>query len=134
MRTITRCRKTGAVTEYFTLLKEPHCQGLNQFKFQTVKEWMESQGLEIYNEMNDMLMEIISLKNIRMPGPLDARFQSKFQTALYDLDLFKKYLFEQALGADQLLDSQPLTVIKNDEIELLKFSHRWIKQMLLETD
>jgi Fe-S-cluster containining protein len=134
IRTITRCRKTGTVTEYFALLKEPHCQGLNQFKVQTIDEWMESQGLAGYNEMNDMLMEIISLKNLRMPGPLDTRFQSRFQMALYDLDLFKEHLFDQALGEDQLLDSQPLSVIKNDEIELLKFSHRWIKHMLLETD
>lgn len=134
VRTITRCRKTGSVTEYFTLLKEPHCQGLNQFKVQTVNEWMESQGLDSYNEMNDMLMEIISLKNIRMPGPLDTRFQFRFQTALYDLDLFKEHLFDRELREDQVPDSQPLSVIKNDEMELLKFSHRWIKQMLLETE
>ncbi|MGD2270187.1 MAG: YkgJ family cysteine cluster protein [Desulfobacterales bacterium] len=134
MRAIARSRKTGAVTEYFTLLKEPLCQGFNQLNVQTVNEWMQNQGLAGYIEMNDLLMEIISLKNCRRPGPLDTRSQSRFQMALYDLDLFKEHLFDQGSREGRLLDSQSLSIMKNDEIELLKFSHRWIKQMLLETD
>jgi uncharacterized protein len=50
------------------LLKEPHCKGFQTGNHQSVKEWIENQGLMIYNEMNDLLMEIISLKNITMPG------------------------------------------------------------------
>jgi hypothetical protein len=132
VRTITRSRKTGAVTEYFMLLKEPHCQGLNQVKVQTVNEWIESQGLATYNQMNDMLMEIIGLKNSCMPGPLDTGYRHKFQMALYDLDLFKEHLSNKALLDGQTLDSQSLAAITKDEIALMNFSHRWVKQMLLE--
>jgi Fe-S-cluster containining protein len=134
MRTIIRSRMTGVVTEYFMLLKEPHCRGLNQVKVQTVDAWIESQGLATYNEMNDMLMEIISLKNLHMPGQLDTKSRHKFRMALYDLDLFKEHLFNEELPDNPPLNSHALAVIKNDEIELLKFSHRWIKQILLNTD
>ena len=134
VRAISRSRKTGSVSEYFILLKEPHCRGFDQDNCQAVREWIASQGLAMYNQMNDMLMEIISLKNLYMPGPLDNKSRHIFHMALYDLDSFKSKIINEGLLDNLHLDPQRLDTIKNDDVALLKLGHRWVKQILFGTN
>lgn len=123
-RVASRSRETGKITEQYVLIKESHCLGFHQDKVWTAQEWIKDQGVEIYNEMNDLLIELISLKNRFHPGPLDIKSKHFFHTACYDLDAFKN-------NTDNLnIDADTLAIIKSDETELLKFSIQWIKQML----
>jgi hypothetical protein len=39
----------GTVKEQHFLVKEPHCLGFHEEKEWTDKEWLENQGLELYN-------------------------------------------------------------------------------------
>ncbi len=123
-RVASRSRETGKITEQYVLIKEPHCLGFHQDKVWTVREWIKNQDVEIYNEMNDLLMEIISLKNRFRPGPLDIKSGHFFHTACYDLDAFKNNI------VNLNIDSETLAVIKSDESELLKFGIQWIRQTL----
>ena len=63
VRAISRCRETGKITERFALLKEPHCSGFKETNDQTVLQWINDQEIAVYNDINDRLMEIISVKN-----------------------------------------------------------------------
>ena len=94
-RAISRTRETGEITEHFARLKESHCLGHEQKKTQTVREWVEKQGLVPYNEQNDRLLEIISIKNRLKPGPLDLAFGRMFHLALYDLDTFRRKILRR---------------------------------------
>ena len=89
--------KQASIKEHFALLKEPHCLGHEQDKTQTVREWVSDQELAVYNEFNDMLMDIIALKNLKGPEPLDMKSQLAFHMALYDLDRFRVQVFEKGL-------------------------------------
>ena len=129
-RAISRHRDSGRITEHFALLKEPHCQGFSENKSQTVHEWTQDQGFEPYCRFNDMLMEIISLKNQRLPGPLDLRQQRLFHLALYDLDTFRDHLFKKDLARTEDLDAQTAEQLKNDDEALLTFGHEWVKKEL----
>ncbi len=130
-RVLSRSRETGKITERYMMLKESHCLGLNQEKTRTVRRWLENQEVEIYNDANDMLMEIISLKNRLMPGPLDLKSRHLFNMACYDLDSFRFHIFEKGLLDDFILDSETLNAIEKDDLALLKIGFKWIKQMLL---
>ena len=129
-RAISLNRDTGRVTEHFALLKEPHCQGFSQEKSQTVREWTRDQGVDAYCRFNDMLMEIISLKNRLIPGPLDLRQQRLFHLALYDVDAFRDHLFNKGLAKEENWDDATAEQLKNDEEALLAFGHEWIKKEL----
>jgi Fe-S-cluster containining protein len=129
-RVVSRSRETGKITEHYMMLKEPHCLGLNQEKTQTVRKWIEDQGIAVYNEANDIIMEIISLKNRLMPGQLDLKLRHLFIMACYDLDSFRFHIFEKGLLDDFILDSDPLDAIEKDDLELLKVGYKWIKHML----
>jgi Fe-S-cluster containining protein len=130
-RAVSRSRETGKVTEHFALIKESHCRGFEQETTQTVRQWIENQKIAGYIEMNDMLMEIISLKNRARPDPLDMKSNHFFHIALYDLDRFRPNIFEKGLLDNFHLDSDIMEAVKNDDVELLKLGHRWIKQMLI---
>ena len=133
-RAITRSRATGQIKEHFALLKEPHCLGHEQDKTQTVHEWVSGQELAVYTEFNDMLMDIIALKNLKGTEPLDMKSQLAFHMALYDLDRFRVQVFEKGLlegdGVGSAgLDKDLLEQARDDDIGLLRVGHAWVKRL-----
>jgi hypothetical protein len=112
------------------LLEETHCLGCKQGKNWTVREWIENQEVAIYNQMNDMFMEIIGLKNRRLPGPLDMKSSPMFHLACYDLDTFRSHIFDKDLPGDRNLGPETLDALKHDDDELLKLGFEWVKKTL----
>ena len=126
-RALSRSRETGATTEHFALIKEPHCKGFGNTREKSVDRWIEEQGLKEYNEMNDRLMTLISLKNRLLPGPLEPRLAEQFHLALYDLDNFRQAVFEQNLLGGLKVDKTILEQSQADDVELLKLGIQWIR-------
>ena len=131
-RAITRSRETGEVTEHFALIREDHCWGCDQTRKQTVKEWIEDQQLPEFNRFNDMLMDVISMKNQYHPAPLDFREQHMFHMALYDLDGFRQHLQEHGLPETLALEEAAQAEMLADDVKLLSFAHEWIKWALFD--
>ena len=130
-RAVTRCRETGRLTEHFALLQEAHCRGFEQPTEQSVSQWVASQDLQCYNRMNDRLLEILSLKNRQIPGPLDLKSQTAFFTALYDLDHFRHRVFEERairLAAEE----KTIAAARNDDTALLVLAMNWVKAVLFD--
>ncbi|MBA3038067.1 MAG: YkgJ family cysteine cluster protein [Desulfobacterium sp.] len=131
-RLISRSRETGRLSEYHMLFREPHCLGFDNGKEQTAHEWIKDQDIELYNEMNDMMMEIISLKNQNMPGELDIKSSYMFRMALYDLDAFRTYLFSVE-NMINYIDENDLKAAKQNDTELLKIALKWVKKEIFST-
>ncbi len=131
-RLASQSRKTGEITEQYMLLREPHCLGFNQAKVWTVQSWVSDQGIAAYNQMNDLLMEIISLKNRLIPGPLDITASRMFHMACYDLDTFRSNILQKDNLDDWNVDVAALAAVENDDEALLKLSLNWIKYKLFE--
>ncbi len=130
VRMVSKSRETGQTGERFMVIEESHCRGFYENKEQTVRQWIEAQGLAVYNEFNDRLLEIISLKNRLLPGPLDNKSREIFHLALYDLDNFRSQLFEKKLPADKHIDQKVLQEAQSDDKVLLKIGIQWVKQEL----
>jgi Fe-S-cluster containining protein len=130
IRVASRSGAAATVTEQYMLLEETHCLGCKQGKNWTVREWIENQEVAIYNQMNDMFMEIIGLKNRRLPGPLDMKSSPMFHLACYDLDTFRSHIFDKDLPGDRNLGPETLDALKHDDDELLKLGFEWVKKTL----
>jgi len=126
-RLASRSRETGKVTEHYVLLREDHCKGHFENHQQTVRGWMEQQGLGIYNEMNDLMMEILSLKKQLHPSPLDFREKHIFHMALYDLDNFRTQVFQNNLPEKLDISAEDLETAQKDDTALLKLGILWVK-------
>ncbi len=130
VRAISRSRETGIISERFMVLKENHCLGFNENNTQTVREWIEHQGLAEYNKHNDLLMDLISLKNQLRPEPLDVKSAHIFHLALYDLDSFRLQIFDNNLLDELELEQDKIETIKIDDVALLRFGIVWVKREL----
>jgi len=122
VRVICRNRATGE-----------HCLGSGESKAQTVRQWIKNQEVESDNLINDKLMEIISLKRQRLPGPLDLKSRRLFYSALYDLDNFRNQLFTNNLLNHFEVDPQKRTAARTDDTALLEIAIEWVKQMLFKS-
>ena len=132
VRGLARSRQTGEVTEQFVVLQEPHCLGFGASRKQTVTQWMQGQEIEIYNAINDRLMELISLKNRLRPGPLDLKSRHLFYMALYDLDTFRTQIKANGILENADIDPASLEKAMADEVALLKVGMEWVKQVLFD--
>lgn len=84
--------------------------------------------------MNDMLLEIIGLKNRLMPGHLDIKSEFLFNMACYDLDTFRSHIFDQEISSNYNINPDALDKTRHDDVELLKLGFHWIKDMLLKNE
>ncbi len=130
MRGVARSRATGRMTEQFILLKESHCRGFDGGQTKTVQQWIDDQEIAIYNDINDKLMQIISLKNSRIPGVLDLKARNLFFTALYDLDSFRSQIVKNGLLADRQFDSELVEKAMEDDLALLEVGMEWVESIL----
>jgi hypothetical protein len=118
----------GIVKEQHFLVKEPHCLGFQEEKEWTDTEWLEDQGLELYNEMNGLWMEINqSSKENNTPPPITDEKLKMYFMACYNLDMFRKFVFESRLLNLFQIDKKTVSRIRNDETDLLKFAFKWLQ-------
>ncbi len=129
-RAIRRDRDTGAVTEHFALIREPHCRGFEQDRSQSVREWIRDQEVEVYNRFNDLLMDIIRLKNRHHPGPLSLAGQQAFRMGLYDSDGFREHLARSGPPEGMGVGAARLQAVLDDDLERLRFGHDWVRFVL----
>ena len=132
MRGLTRSRSTGQMTAQFMVLRESHCLGFEKGKTRTLRQWNEEQGLAVYNENNDKLMQIISLKNRLIQGPLDLKSSHLFHTALYDLDNFRLQIQNSGLLDNFHIDSRMMDAALKSDDALLDLGMKWIKHVLFD--
>jgi len=133
-RTLSRSRTTGAIFERFMLISESHCLGFRQGRTQTVRQWIARQEIGIYNDFNDRLMEIISLKSRFRPGPLDKESSHWFYLALYDLDSFRSEINQHGLLKGLELDAALLAEAQKEDTALLRVGIEWVKRALFGVD
>ena len=118
--------------EFFFLLKEDVCLGHDSGTEWTVSEWMADQEIEEYNEFGELYKAIALHPKIQQGRPLDPKQIDMFFTACYDLDKFRRFLFETSFFGK--FDVAPETVerLKTDDVELLRLGFRWIRFCILQ--
>jgi len=118
---------------FYFFVNEPHCKGFEEDRQWTVKEWRKDQGVDIHDDINAEWTELIVRKrsipkNIR----LTEKTKNMFFTASYDIDRFKRFVFESTFLDLYKIDNKTIEDIRSDEIALLRFSFRWLKWLLFQ--
>lgn len=113
--------------EFFIKINEDHCMGHTEEKEWTIDEWRQDQGSDLYDEITrDWLEVVIKAKSLGMmefsKGSLDLFFMVSS-----NLDMFRKFVFESRFLDSYEIDPGLVEQIKNDELELLKFSLKWLR-------
>jgi Fe-S-cluster containining protein len=128
--------KEGADDEgFFFFINEPHCLGFEEQKAWTVREWREDQGVDIQDEINADWTDLVVRKR-SFPTNIKLTEESKqmFFMVSYNIDKFKKFVFESSFLDRYAVDAETLEEIKTDEVALLKFGLKWLKGVLFQVE
>ncbi len=119
---------------FFFVIHEPHCLGFDEDRSWTVRQWRKNQELDIYDEINSGWTDLIIRKR-SFPKNIKLTDQSKkmFFLASYNADKFKKFVFESSFLKRFDIDNETIEEIKKDEVELLKFSSKWLKEIFFKS-
>ncbi len=131
-RAVDRNVERGLPKEFYFLTNHDYCKGHFEAQQNSVKQWIRSQHLEQYNQMNDRWAEVDTLfssnpwKGEGSGGPTQ---QLAFMVC-YDIDRFKEFTKVQRLLDHYRLNREQKKRIAGDDTKLLKFGFEWLKDIL----
>ncbi|MEW6001782.1 MAG: YkgJ family cysteine cluster protein [Nitrospirota bacterium] len=120
--------------EEFLIEEKPSCLGFKEEKQWTIEEWKKDQGIDIYDKMNESYKEITHHDYFQKGNKLDPGRSKMLYMACYNLNEFKRFLFETRFFDIYDVENGVIEKIKEDEEELLSFGYRWIRFSLFSED
>jgi len=120
----------GITEEHYFFVKEPHCKGFEEEKEWTVAEWRKDQGVDLYDDMNRGWRELFFTRNMKAQK-LDENKAKAFYMACYDIDAFRRFVFESRFLDVFDVPEDKIEKIKNDETELMNFAFDYVKFLLM---
>jgi uncharacterized protein len=115
----------------FLIEAKASCHGFKEDTPRTTREWKRAQNIDVYDKMNESYKEITHHDFFLKGNTLDSGKAKLIYTACYDLDAFKKFLFQTRFFDIYDVEKEVIEKIKNDDEELLKFGYRWVKFSVL---
>jgi hypothetical protein len=124
----------GDKDEFFFMIKEPHCKGFDEPDEWTVEEWRQDQGVDLRDEVNDGWLELMVRKK-SLPASMQLSEQAKqmFFMVCYNIDKFKRFVFESSFLTRYKIPEEQLAQIKDDDVKLLQFGFEWLKTTFFHT-
>jgi Fe-S-cluster containining protein len=126
-RAASKIHQSQQAGEYYFMVKEPHCLGFDEMRGWTVQEWIADQGVDEYNAMNDYFMDITAGRQSKAIKRLNERQLQMYYMASYNLDDFRRFVFETSFLERFDVTQDVLHRIKTDETELMAFAGQWLK-------
>ncbi len=118
---------------FYIMINEPHCKGFEEDQECTVREWRRDQGVDVHDKINAEWTELLVRKrSIPKNNRLTEKTKNMFFTASYDIDRFKRFVFESSFLSLYEVDPQTFEELKEDEIALLRLSFKWLKWLLFK--
>jgi Fe-S-cluster containining protein len=112
--------------EFYFVVNESHCLGFKEEKEWTSEEWIQDQGVSLYNEMNRSWMEILTSKNSRLREITEQKLEM-FYLVSYNLDRFRDFVFQTKFLKAFDVSPGEIEKVDSDEVELMKLGMRWLK-------
>jgi len=92
-----------------------------------VREWTTDQGIEEYEMMVASFQEL-ALHDFWSRGPaLTPQQVEMFYMACYDLDRFRRFIFESRFLELFEVDEARVEALRRDDEELLEFALQWLR-------
>jgi hypothetical protein len=117
--------------EFYFFIRDPNCLGYQGNREWTIESWRIEQGADLYDEMNREWKEIQLRRNTSDQSKLESNKQAMLYMASYDVDKFKKFVFESRFLDILEIDKEEVEKIKIDEIALMKFGFKYLKFILM---
>jgi len=119
--------------EFYFLVDESHCLGFKEESEWTVEEWIQDQGVRLYNEMNRPWMEIVTRKSPRLREITEQKL-AMFYMVSYNLDRFRDFVFRTKFLQVFAIPADKVESIAADEVALMNLGMKWLKFVFFGED
>jgi uncharacterized protein len=106
------------------------CQGFGAGQEWTLARWQADQGLAPYEDLNRGWVEIILKRGALEPTADDTRAPAVFAMAAYDIDKFRRFVFETPFLQMYEIPQDVAAVLQQSDVELLRFGYTYLKMVL----
>ena len=118
---------TPADQPFYFVLHEELCHGHGQGKTRSVREWIAEQGIEEYEMMGASFQELVLHDFWNREPALTPQQAEMFYMACYDLDRFRRFVFESRFLELFEIDEARVEALRSDDEELLEFGLLWLR-------
>ena len=98
----------------------------------TVREWIAGQGIEEYDMMGAQFRELTLHPFWDGDKALTPPQMDMFHMACYDLDRFRRFVFETRFPTLFEIDESRLAAMRTNDLDLLEFAAQWLRFSLFQ--
>ena len=110
----------------------PFCRGLDVEKKGVLSDWIEAQGIPVYQEMELPFKAISTNERLTKEKITNSKIQDMYYMACYDLDRFRRFVLESTfLERFDVPQQQEVERLKTDDEALYRFALNWLEYGLL---
>jgi Fe-S-cluster containining protein len=109
------------------VIHEDICQGHDEGVSLSVREWIECQGIQEFEMMAGGFKELTLHDFWNGARALTPRQSDMFYMACYDLDRFRRFVFETRFLKLFEIDEARVEALRGDDQELLDFGMQWLR-------
>lgn len=109
------------------LLREDLCQGHDQGRTLTVRQWLDDQGIAEYDMMGASLKALILHEFWDKTDGLSPEQMEMYFMACFDLDRFRRFVFESRFLQMFEVDDARAEVLRTSDEDLLDFAMQWLQ-------
>jgi len=114
------------------LMKEDLCHGHENGKLITVRDWIDDQGIEEYDMMGQSFKDLMVHPGWDQIETLTPQQMDMYYMACYDLDRFRRFVFETKFLQMFEVDEARVESMKKKDVELIEFAMHWLRFTLFK--
>ncbi len=112
---------------YSMITDTSRCKGLEEKDTNKIIDWLYTQEVEEYDELNEFLSSLTIQLQSQNLNIENHQIQQMVFMSLYNIDKFRKFVFESTFLERLEVEEDILEKIKKSDTDLLKFAFEWIK-------
>lgn len=112
---------------FYFVLKEEGCKGGDEPRQWTVRQWLDDQRVDEYDEWGEAFKELTLHRFFEDGGVLSPEKLHMLYTACYDLDRFREFVFGSTLLERFEVDEEFVEEMRYDDEALLRFAFLWLR-------
>jgi hypothetical protein len=92
-----------------------------------VRQWLADQGIDAYEMMGASFRDLMLHDFWDKEEPLTPQKIDMYYMACFDLDRFRRFVFETRLLSLFVVDEARVEALRTDDEELLEFAIQWLR-------
>jgi Fe-S-cluster containining protein len=131
-RGVSRAEIPGGREDFYFLKRADHCMGHAQDKQWQVAAWVIDQQIQLYNEMNDLWVDLDSIfrANPWGEGPEgEKKFRMAFM-ACFNVDRFRDFVLSSSFLTRFDIAPERTDAMRTDDVAMMMFGFEWVRFFL----